>query len=395
MKLKSLLILLVAALMMLPCAMAEESAADTLLMQEMTEWAARYQARALSSEPLNDPRESLTSDGYEFIYDFATLYADKPVMKEDTVVSAVVVTSPEEEGPRGVGIDDTTSVVLSAFYTENPALRGSRSNAVIYLIDLLPDTLQWAEVQRDGQRVETIQYAVHDQLTTGGDGYTDAGVIFTMQDGMVSAIRAYGLNTRIDFDQAYALRDQMKAAALVTDYEQVPFSYDGAALEKFGGSDLFFSGLDFTELTPEGAAALLGEPLDDEWIEDEELGAIRTLTFSDCEITFLTDADRENARIYMVLLTDGGLEGPRAVRVGDTFPEVFNRFRNGEGEFDGVSRETLYGSEESGEFGTAEYGADASATLRYGLVLEDGRRVVLHMNFIHMELTEAMVYMAQ
>ena len=127
MKLKSLLILLVAALMMLPCAMAEESAADTLLMQELTEWAARYQARALSSEPLNDPRESLTSDGYEFIYDFATLYADKPVMKADTVVSAVVVTSPEEEGPRGVGIDDTTSVVLSAFYTENPALRGSRS----------------------------------------------------------------------------------------------------------------------------------------------------------------------------------------------------------------------------------------------------------------------------
>jgi len=394
MKMKSLLMLLLALLLALPCAAAEDSQADTLLLAELTEWAARYQERAIAAKPLNNPKESLTSDGYEFIYEFATLYADKPVMKADTAVSAVVITSPEEEGPRGVSVDDTMAVALSAFYTENAELRGSRENAVLYLIDLMPESLQWAEVQRDGQRVQTIQYAVHDQLTTGGDGYTDAGLILTMQDGYVSAIRAYGLNSRISFDTAYDLLAQMRAASLAQDYVQVPNSNDGAALEKFSGADLYFSGMDFAALTADQAMLMLGDPLSDTSVEDGEKGAIRTLSFADCEMTFLCDA-AGNERIYMLMLTTDFLEGPRAVRLGDTFHEVFSRFRSGEGEFDGVKAEVLYGSEDSGEFGTAEYGADASATLRYGMVLEDGQRVVLHMTFTAMELSEIMIYMAE
>ena len=395
MKLMKMLSLLTALLLaVLPiCALAEESEADTLLLSEVTEWAERYKERALSCEPLNDPKASLTEDGYAFIYDFATLYADKAVMKEDTVISAVVVTSPEEEGPRGVKVDDTLSVATAAFYNENDLLLGSRDSALLYLIDLLPESLQWAEIQRDGQRVQTIQYAVHDQQSTGGDGYTDAGLILTMQDGTVSAIRVYGLDSRISFDEVYEVRSRMRAAAMADDYQQVPFSYDGASLAKFSGEDLVFSGMEFTTLTPEYAAMILGEPLSDAWVQDGET-TIRTMTFADCELTFLEGADGK-AEIYMFLLTSGGVEGPRAVRVGDTFSEVFNRFRNGEGAFDGVSREVLYGSEESGEFGMAEYGSDASVNLRYGLVLEEGERVVLHMTFTEMVLSEVMLYMAE
>lgn len=395
MKLMKMLSLLTALLLaVLPiCALAEESEADTLLLSEVTEWAERYKERALSCEPLNDPKASLTEDGYAFIYDFATLYADKAVMKEDTVISAVVVTSPEEEGPRGVKVDDTLTVATAAFYNENDLLLGSRDSALLYLIDLLPESLQWAEIQRDGQRVQTIQYAVHDQQSTGGDGYTDAGLILTMQDGTVSAIRVYGLDSRISFDEVYEVRSRMRAAAMADDYQQVPFSYDGASLAKFSGEDLVFSGMEFTTLTPEYAAMILGEPLSDSWVQDGET-TIRTMTFADCELTFLEGADGK-AEIYMFLLTSGGVEGPRAVRVGDTFFEVFNRFRNGEGAFDGVSREVLYGSEESGEFGVAEYGSDASVNLRYGLVLEEGERVVLHMTFTEMVLSEVMLYMAE
>lgn len=395
MKLMKMLSLLTALLLAaLPLgAMAEESEADTLLLGELTEWAERYRERALAAEPLNDPKASLTEEGYAFIYDFATLYADRSVMDAETVVSAVVVTSPEEEGPRGVKVDDTLTVATAAFYNENSQLRGSRDSALLYLIDLLPESLQWAEVQRDGQRVETIQYAVHDQLTSGGEGYTDAGLILTMQDGTVSAIRVYGLNSRISFDDVYEVRARMRASALADDYQQVPFSYDGASLAKFSGEDLVFSGMDFTSLTPDYAAMLLGETLSDDWVQDGDV-TIRTMNFADCELTFLEEAGK-TPEIYMFLLTSGGVEGPRAVRVGDTYSEVFNRFRNGEGEFDGVSREVLYGSEESGEFGVAEYGSDASATLRYGLVLEEGERVVLHMTFTEMVLSEVMLYIVQ
>lgn len=391
---KKLLMVLMAVLMLMGAAMAEETEADTLLLPEVTEWAARYQARALETAPLNDPAQSLTSDGYEFIYEFATLYADQPVMNEDTVVFAVVVTSPEEEGPRGVKVDDPLTTIMAAFYSENPELRGSRDSAVLYVIDMLPESLQWAEVQRDGQRVQTVQYAVHEQLSDGDAAYTDAGLIFTMQDGTVSAIRVYGLAGGVSFDETYALRDRMQAAALMEDYQQVPMSYNGAALEKFGGADLIFSGMDFTALTPDYVTMRLGEPLEDASMQDEN-ATIRTLTYPSCEITFTCDAEGGNAQIYMFLINAPEMDGPRAVCVGNTFPEVFNRFRNGEGEFDGVSREVLYGSEDSGEFGVADYGSDASVTLRYGLVLEDGSRVVLHMTFTEMVLTEIMVYMAE
>ncbi|MBQ8554662.1 MAG: hypothetical protein IJ438_02200 [Clostridia bacterium] len=392
MKMKSLLCMLLAVLLLPGIALAEESTADTLMLSELTEWAARYQARAIASEPLNIPKESITEDGYEFIYDFATLYADTPVMSKDTEISAVVITSPKEEGPRGTMVDDTIAVILAAYYNENDELAGSRESAALYRVDLLPDMLQWAQVQRDGQRVETIQYAVHEQLTTGGDGYTDAGVIYTMQDGTVSAIRVYGLDSRITEQEMYAVYTSVRDASVDTSYVQVPFSYDGASLTPFDGEDLHFSGLPFASMKPEDAITVLGEPIDDQWLEDGENGYIRTMTFAECEITFLYDAARANAEVYMLLITEDGFEGPRAVRIGDTFASVFNRFRNGEGEFDGLSREVLYGDENSGVFGVAEYGADASATLRYGLVLEDGSRVVLHLTFTTMELSEVMLY---
>lgn len=389
----ALFALLLSVTFVVPCA-AEESEADTLLLAELTEWAARYQERAVASEPLNVPAESLTADGYEFIYDFATLYAQSPEMTEDTVVTAVVITSAEESGPRGTSVDDTAAVILAAFYQENAELRGSRASAVLYSIDLMPETLQWGQVNRDGQRIQTIQYGVHDQLTTGGDGYSDAGIIYTMQEGIVGAIRVYGLNERVSAVQVYEVLAGLRDAALDESYVQVPFSYDGSSLAKFGAEDLLFSGLDFVSLTPETAIAVLGDAIDDRWMEDET-SYIRTMTFADAEITFLYDGAKENPRIYMLMLTGDGLEGPRAVRLGDSFAAVFNRFRNGEGEFDGVENEVLYGDVTSGEFGAATYGMDASATLRYGLTLEDGQHVVLHMNFSGMQMSEMMLYVTE
>ena len=130
MKMKSLLCMLLALLLLTPCmALAEETDADTLQLAELTDWAARYHARALNAEPLNDPAASFTSDGYEFIYDFATLYGDTPVMSADTELSAVVITSASEEGPRGTMVDDGMQVVLSAYYHENPPA-GARCSAM-------------------------------------------------------------------------------------------------------------------------------------------------------------------------------------------------------------------------------------------------------------------------
>ena len=115
-------------------------------------------------------------------------------------------------------------------------------------------------------------------------------------------------------------------------------------------------------------------------------------TFPQAEFTWLYDQQKANGRIYMLCITADGLEGPRAVRCGDTFSSVYNRFRNGEGAYQEDGTEVLYGVEGEGSFGHASYGSDASATLRYGFTAKDGRKVVLHLNFSVMALTEIMLY---
>ena len=388
---KMLCLLLVLALCPV-MALAEESLAETLTYQELTAWAADYLARALTAAPLNDPAESHTDDGYEFIYDFATIYADSPVMSSDTVVTAVVLTTDGEPGPRGVSVNSAMSAVLDAYYNENPDLLGTEESAVLYTVDVLPGHAAWGQVLREGQRVQTIQYAVHEQLATGGEGYSDAGVIYTMAENRVSAVRVYGLASRVTLQQVNDVLYGLTTLAKEQSYAQVPFSYNGADLAVFSEEDLAFSGMDFLTLTPEAAIALLGEPASDTWMDNGEDGYIRVQHFAKCEVTYLFNREQTEGTVYMVRIFEDGLEGPRAVRCGDAFSSVYNRFRNGEGEYDDTGVEMLYGENGVGSFGKATYGVDASAALRYGFTLEDGRKVVLQLDFTTMVLSQIMLF---
>lgn len=389
---KKMLCMVLCVLLLPVFALAEESAAGALTLQELNAWAASYIARALTEEPLNNPAADKTADGYAFIYDFATLYADTPDLGADSAVNAVVVTAMEEKALRGVNVGSTLEAVLAAYYNENPDLAGSYESAVLYTADNLPEDASWAQVSRDGQRVQTIQYAVHEQLPAGGEGYSDAGVIYTLAENRVSAVRVYGLNSRIDLNTVNDVMYAVMLDALHEDYALVPFSYEGSELTALSEADMTFSGMDFLGLTGEDAITLLGEPVSDVWLENGEDGYIRVQTFPQCEITFLYDQQKTNGQVYMLLITADGLEGPRAVRIGDTFASVYNRFLNGEGEYQDDGTEVLYGQEGEGSFGHATYGDDASAMLRYGFTAADGRRITLRMDFTVMALTEIMLY---
>lgn len=371
-----------------------ESDADALDYDELMDWAEGFKTRALAAgAPLNDPTEeaAYTEDGYAFVYDFATLYMDRPEMTADSVLQAVVVYSPEEQGPRGTGVDQLSSEVLNAFYNENDDLQGDSSFAALYVSDTMPAGALWGWVQRDGQRIETIQYAVHEQLSSGGDGYTDCGLVYTLSDNLVAAIRAYGLNETISADEVRSNLDAVQEVSEKTEYAQVPTSINGSELEMFDRDDLIFSGLDFLSLTPEEAEARLGAAQEDDWMEDE--GAyLRSMEFASCTMTFSYDAQKQNPVLEMLSIDMDGLEGPRCVRIGDTLSSVISRFRNGEGDYDGVSREVLYGDGENAPYGLAEYGDDATAGLWYAAKLEDGRTVVLSMSFEQMYLSDITLY---
>lgn len=389
---KKLFCLLLALALCPLCVQAEDSAADMLTYGELTVWAEAYIRRARENSPLNDPAESMTADGYEYIYDFGTLYADSPVLSDDTEFSTVVLTADGETDPRGLHVGDALDAVLAAYYSENDTLAGSREAAVLYVSDALPESARWAQVNRDGQRVRTVQYAVHEQLPSGGEGYSDAGVIYTMTENRVSAVRVYGLDSRISLDAVNDVVYNALLAELAEDYVQVPFSYVGTDLLPLGEEDMTFSGLSFLTMSAEEAEAALGGAMEDTWVENGDEGWIRVQTFADCQLTWLYDADRTNGQIYMLEITADGLEGPRAVRIGDTFSSVYNRIRNGEGEYREDGTEMLYGVEGEGAFGVAEYGYDASATLRYGFTLADGRTVTLRLDFTVMELADACLY---
>ncbi len=388
---KKLLCMLLCVLLLPLSACAEESAADALTLSELTEWVSRMHQKAMNETPLNDPAADVTEGGYAFVYEFATIYADSAVMSQDTVINAVVLTAPGVAGPRGLAVDDTLNTVLEAFYTENPELSGTKEFAVIYSLEMLPESYRWAEVRRNGQRVQTVQYAVHDQRTSGGEGYTDAGVIFTMEEHFVSAIRVYGTQSRVDRAAVDAVVDNMRMHSAFNGYQQVPFSFEGGELNKFEPADLFFSNMDFLSLTPDHAMAVLGDVMADDWVEDGENGFIRTMIFSEGEVVFRYDAAKQNPSVYMLLITGDGLEGPRSVRLGDSFAAVYNRFRNGEGDLEEMT-ELLYGSIDGSEYGVAQYGQPY--TLRYSFTLEDGTKVALQMTFDMLALTEIVLYIA-
>lgn len=372
--------------------LAEDNGAGALTWEELEAWAASYKARAMESQPLNDPTEAaaFSEDGYAFIYEFGMLYMDRPEMTGDAVVRGIVITDPEELAPHGTHIDLLASEVLTAYYNENPELDGDSSFAALYLSDTMPDGAMWGWVQRDGQRLMTIQYAVHEQLATGGEGYTDAGLIYTIQDNLVAAIRAYGLDARVSEDEVRATLQEVQQVAQTTGYAQVPSSFMGTDLEPFDRDDLIFSGMDFLEMTPEEAEALFGAAREDHWMEDENAW-LRTMEFPACSLTFMYDAKQQNPVLEVMTIDMDGMEGPRAVRIGDTFSSVLCRFRYGEGEFDGFT-EALYGTMDAAPYGVAEYGDDASATLYYAMKADNGRTVQLYMPFEQMFLSEITLY---
>ena len=372
---KRIIWMLLGLLICLSCTSAwAEEEKTTLTWEELSSWAESYLLRAMNETPLNDPTEpeALTEDGYAFIYDFATLYMSRPELGSDSVLKGLVVIDEDQQGPRGVPMDADSSQVLSAFYHENPELEGTWDFAALYVIDSMPAGAAWAWVQRNGQRLETIQYAVH----TPKDGaYTDAGVVFTLQADMVSAIRAYGLDRRITEQEVRETMAEVKEVMAADEYRQVPTSRDGSQLTPFLEEDLIFSGINLLHTTPAEAAERFGEA-EETWMENGGEGWLLTLRFQDCVLTYACDAGRENPQLVSMTIDSDLLEGPRGIRLGDTLSSVLNRFRNGEGAYDEETGTELLYTMDGGR-GTAEYRADASAVLRYELEEED-RLVTLY-----------------
>ncbi len=390
------IILALAFMMSVPIySMASETDMGGLTLKELNDWVAQILSQARAAEPLVSGAQAVwTEDGYEVVYDFATLYLDTPVLTDLSVLNAVTVTEYGVGCPRGIGISDTQQMLLSAYANENLALLGSPDFAVLYLSDSLPEEVLLSRAQRDGQQLQTVQYTVHERLSVNEDMYTDCGLLYSINNGYITAVRAYGLSVSIT--QAEAAQRVAEAAEVLKDqsYFAYPQSSVGTDLDPFEREDLLFSGLDFLGLSPETAIEALGAYETESWLQDDNGEWLRILQWPAAEITFVYSKDKTFRRVDTLAVSRRGLEGPRGVQVGDTLSSVLMRFRHSEGEFEGSATEVLYGDGQTPPYGLAEYDA-ATSTLRYAFSVEGGgdvKTVTLHMIFADTMLSEMFLY---
>ena len=350
---------------------------------------ATVREEAAAETLLNDPTDEAarSEDGTLFLYEVAQIYAEGETLTADTPVNTLVFE--DSEGPvfRGTGIDTHRVDLLAAFRLDNQTLGGTREQALLYLSENADGGFLYGTALRDGQRLTAVKYG---EMIKNGDGYRDVSVTYSLLNSLVTAIRADGLNpsATIDAQQAEETLAGLKALGTETGYRMVANSRIGTDLTAFSAEDLSFSGIRYTELTPE---TLPGEA-EKELIDNEDGTWLMRCDGDGFEAVFTCDGDGGNAKILSYTILDPDAEGPRAVRLGDLMSDDYCRFRSEGNEMTEEMTEVLYGTEESGEFGLASFDYSAGeASLRYGTEA-DGTRVELLLKYEQNQLKEIILH---
>ena len=343
-------------------------------------------ARALSSEPLNDPlsEDAGSEDGTAFQYAFGFIYADGTALSADTPVNAILIADDETEAIRGITVNSSVDDLMKKIPCDNDGMYGNYDSALLYLTGDADAGFSYGWVQRNGQRIIAMEYGV-------ADPQREIRIAFTCQisgDG-VTQIRLDGFHEPFSREDSDALYADLAALKGEMWYHRVPFSYDGSDLEKFSEADLDFLSLSYMTAQPEQ----FGGEVEDMLIDNEDGTFLRRIDGDGFEAVFTCDENGQNALLISYTLLSDQLEGPRSVRLGDLFQEDFNRFRNGEGAFDDTAmREVLYGKVGTAPYGLAEYGTGDEMTLRYVTDTLDGRVVELYLHYQNTVLDEIILH---
>jgi len=368
---------------------AAEGTPEPVTAEELSAFTDSIRTQALETEVLNDPsaEDAQSEDGTFFQYEIARIYAEGTSFSAETPVNVLVFE--DSEGPvfRGTGIDSTREEVLAAFPLDNPELKGTDEDALLYLLETADGGFIYGRLVRDGQRISALEYG--EALREEG-GYRFASVTYTVFNGLVTSIRFSGLNSgsglvsEADREEIHA---ELTELAAHDEYRAVKTSRIGQELTVFTEEDLVFSGISFLALTPD---QLPGEPEKD-LIDNEDGTWLLRCDGDGYEAVFSCNEKGENAVILSYAILDENTEGPRAVRLGDLFSEDFCRFRSESNEMTEEMTELLYGSADSTPRGEASYNPD-DMSLRYITETAGGRSVELLLKYENTILTEIILH---
>lgn len=379
--------------------------AGVLTEGELNAWVVQILQKSMTEQPQNAPvgEESHTEDGYAFLYSFATLYYDKPVLDQESVLMGFAITNETIDTPRGIRLGAPADELIAAYGWQNSTLFGDGSFAALYTLDQLEMSAYWAWAQIGESGLASVRCAIH--AGVGDAQYTDAGVVYQVQAGVVTSIRVYGLSQLIslaDVRSNLAAVNGVAAAGSGDDVmenegarDKAQGNFQKSDAAAFGREDLRFSKIDFLSLKEAGAALIFGQPQSEEWVQDDTGEWLYTTRRDGITLMHVLDVNRGNSRLATLSITKAGLLGPREVKLGDTLESVLLRFRSdGTGavsEYEAL----LYGDGVKAPYATLSTEGHVS-TLRYVLETQgaDGmeREISLHMLFEGEKLTEIMLF---
>ena len=351
---------------------------------ELSAWIDQTLRDTASLQPLNAPvdENAFTEDGYAYLYDFATLYYNQPELNAQSILQAVALTDAGYPAVRGIAIGSTQDQLMEVFGSQNPYLLGDGTFAVLYQQDVLPMAAYWGWAQHDEHHTLTgMQLAMH--VKAGEDRYTDAGVRFVLEKGVVTEIRIYGLHKFItaaeveaNLEAVRTVENAMGAWALAEeDADGYTVASDAAI---FSEADLAFSGVDFRSLTIEQMNLLLGET------------AKTSSIVSENEEIFTAEWQGAYMSADVLSVSDSRVEGPRGIRTGDGLEQVLAAFHSdGEGRIYG-SQAILYGDGLTAPNGILERDGDWSSVSYTARM--DECNVTLMLTFSAELLEEWMIY---
>ena len=294
-------------------------------------------------------------------------------LSENTAVLAAVL-SPECACPRGLVIGDTLEMLLATYPNDNENLDGTYFDAALYITGEKPETI-CGFLLRSGQRVEQVVHTVYHWQE---DGVVRCGVEYTLDQGVITGIRVFGMDDLLD--EATALERIADCAELqeMSGYFAFPTSEYGLDLTPFEREDLLLDGQDLVDMTVEGAVEAFGATPVDEWMEDTTGEYRRLRQWDGLTMVFAYDSQKAFLQLDSVIVNGENVEGPRGVRVGDSMISVINRFLHNEG---GATENgiLLYGDGENAPFGVVAY-SENTATITYTQALDE-QTVIWQMTF--------------
>ncbi len=319
---KRLTALLMALLLLLGAFALAEEAPGPLTLAEIEAFNAAILARGVKDDlTVRQLGDAYIAQGVG--YELTIASED---LSEDTVVlgAAVSLDAALDEtlaGPRGIMVENTAEELLGKFANDNPYLAGNRDSAVLYIAGQLPAAVYTGVVVRDGQSLNLVEYTVYHQVD---GGVSRAGMQYTITEGKVRAIRSFMAEDALSQEAAQEALNSL--AALQEENSVVTNAGDiGTPLAR---EDMAIGGLDFFDLTPETAKAILGEPEHEE-NADSAGGSLLTVQWPGVEAVFSLDESGKARRVERITVNDGQLEGPRGLRLGQNLAQVISLFAHG------------------------------------------------------------------